>query len=143
MELFLSPTVLWALAYLQVFLLVAAILVQALLISGLLIDRARRRKAENEHKRPLPLTEPGHQNPNEERFAKAFNANPQPMSLTTVMGGRYLDVNESFLEMSGYTREELIGHTSLDLRIWETSNARAEFVKRLNELGSVVNYETK
>jgi PAS domain S-box-containing protein len=79
----------------------------------------------------------------EEKFAKAFRANPQPMSLTTLATGLYVDVNESFLAMSGYTREEVIGHTSLELRIWETPEARAEFIRRLNELGSLVNYETR
>ena len=78
----------------------------------------------------------------EERFAKAFRANPQPMSLTTLSTGLYIDVNESFLAMSGYTRQEVIGHTSLELRIWKTPNARAEFIQQLNQQGSLVNYET-
>ena len=79
----------------------------------------------------------------EERFAKAFRSNPQPMSLTTLATGLYIDVNESFLAMSGYTREEVIGHTSLELRIWETPAARIEFIRQLEEQGSLVNYETK
>jgi PAS domain S-box-containing protein len=79
----------------------------------------------------------------EERFGKAFRSNPQPMSITTLSGGLYLDVNESFLNMSGYTREEVIGHTSLELKIWETPEARVEFVQLLCDLGSVVNFETK
>ena len=79
----------------------------------------------------------------EERFGKAFKANPQPMSLTTLANGIYRDVNESFLAMSGYTREEVIGRSSLDLNIWETPQARATFVQYLKENGSLVNYETK
>lgn len=79
----------------------------------------------------------------EERFAKAFRANPQPMSLTAVATGRYIDVNGSFLAMSGYTRDEVIGRTSLELRVWETPEARAEFIRELNKRGSLVNYETK
>jgi PAS domain S-box-containing protein len=79
----------------------------------------------------------------EERFAKAFRANPQPMSLTTVAEGRYLDVNESFLTMSGYSREEVIGHTSLELGIWETPAARTDFIAQLNKFGSIVNRETR
>ena len=79
----------------------------------------------------------------EERFAKAFRSNPQPMSLTTIAGGRYLDANDSFLQMSGYTRAEVIGHTSLELNIWETPEARAQFVDQLARVGSVVNLETK
>jgi formate hydrogenlyase transcriptional activator len=79
----------------------------------------------------------------EERFGKAFRSNPQPMSLTTVREGRYLDVNESFLHMSGYTREEVIGHTSIELNIWEMPDARRAFIDRLTEQGALVNLETK
>jgi PAS domain S-box-containing protein len=79
----------------------------------------------------------------EERFAKAFRSNPQPMSITTLAGGLYLDVNESFLTMTGYAREEVIGRTSYELNIWETHEARGAFVQRLNEVGSIVNFETK
>ena len=51
-------------------------------------------------------------NESEKRFSKAFRGNPQPMSITTLDGGRYLDVNASFLMMSGYSRPEIIDHTS-------------------------------
>ena len=79
----------------------------------------------------------------EERFGKAFRANPQPMSLTTVPGGVYIDVNDSFLAMSGYTREELISHTSLELNVWERAEDRAAFFDQLNTHESLVNYEMK
>jgi PAS domain S-box-containing protein len=79
----------------------------------------------------------------EERFGKAFRSNPQPMSLTTVREDRYVDVNESFLEMSGYSREEVIGRTSIELNIWETPDARRAFIDSLIEQGSLVNRETK
>jgi len=79
----------------------------------------------------------------EEHFSKAFRANPQPMSLTALTDGRYIDVNESFLTMSAYTREEVIGKTSLELRIWETPEHRAEFIRELMETGSVRNVETR
>jgi PAS domain S-box-containing protein len=79
----------------------------------------------------------------EERFAKAFQANPQPMSLTRIADGLYLDANESFLELSGYTRDEVIGHTSIELNIWETPEAREDFIAELNKRGSVVNKDMK
>jgi len=79
----------------------------------------------------------------EERFAKAFRANPQPMSLTSLASGKYLDVNESFLQMSGYRRDEVIGKTSLELNIWGSPEAREEFVKDVKERGSLVNREAK
>jgi len=40
----------------------------------------------------------------EERFAKVFKANPQPMSLMTLDDGTFIDVNESFLNFSFYSR---------------------------------------
>ena len=72
----------------------------------------------------------------EERFAKAFLANPQPMVVTTLADGVYLDANESFLTVSGYTRDEVIGHTSLELGIWENQEARANFIQQLSQHGS-------
>jgi PAS domain S-box-containing protein len=79
----------------------------------------------------------------EERFGKAFRANPQPMSITTIADGRYIDVNDSFLSVSGYTREEVIGRTTMDLGVWKTPQHRAEFVAAIQRDGSVVNFETE
>jgi PAS domain-containing protein len=92
------------------------ILLQFLLIAGLLFERNRKKRATRK------LTE------SEQRFAKAFKANPQPMSITTLDKGRYLDVNESFLRMSGYSRDELIGHTSNELRNYEQPADREQLL---------------
>ena len=77
----------------------------------------------------------------EQRFAKAFLANPQPMSVTTIADGRYLDVNDSFLSISGYLRDEVIGHTSLELGVWEPPERREEFIEELLTSGSIRNSE--
>ena len=79
----------------------------------------------------------------EERFAKAFTANPQPMTLTTVPDGLYIDVNDSFLAMSGYKFEEVVGHTAVELNVWETPSDRTAFFEELNRNGSVISYEMK
>jgi PAS domain S-box-containing protein len=79
----------------------------------------------------------------EERFAKSFKANPQPISLTRVVDGLFVDVNDSFLTVSGYKREEVIGHTSRELNFWETPEHRARYIEKLNQTGSIVNFETK
>ena len=88
------------------------VILQTLLIVGLLLERRRRWLAIRQ------LTE------SEERFSKAFRSNPQPMSLTTLNEGKYLDVNEAFLSMSGYAREEVIGHTSQELKVFSTPGER-------------------
>ncbi|HKO63402.1 MAG TPA: PAS domain S-box protein, partial [Pyrinomonadaceae bacterium] len=79
----------------------------------------------------------------EERFGKAFRANPQPMTISTLADGRYVDVNDAFLEISGYTRAEIIGHTSLELGIWESPEIRQDFINQLKEHGVVVNFESR
>lgn len=77
----------------------------------------------------------------EERFRKAFNANPEPISIATIAEGRYIDVNESFLRVTGYRREEVIGRTSVDLNFWERPEDRAQLVEKLNKQGSVRDIE--
>ncbi len=66
----------------------------------------------------------------EERFYKAFHANPAATSIST-LDGRYLDVNASFLKILGYERLELIGHHARELGIWVELNARTRAVERL------------
>ncbi len=79
----------------------------------------------------------------EETFRKAFDANPEPMTISSIAEGRYIDVNEAFLRVTGYAREEVISHTSHELKFWETPEARAELVTALRTAGSVRNLEIK
>jgi PAS domain S-box-containing protein len=53
----------------------------------------------------------------EERFAKAFRASPIPLAIQTVHEERFVDVNDSFVSMTGFSRGELIDRTPLDLRL--------------------------
>ena len=73
----------------------------------------------------------------EDRFQKAFHANPEPISIATVLEERYIDVNESFLRVTGYRREEVIGRTSLDLNFWTRLDERAKLMEALTLQGSV------
>jgi two-component system cell cycle sensor histidine kinase/response regulator CckA len=50
----------------------------------------------------------------EERFAKAFRASPDELSIIT-LPGRYVDVNDTFLRVSGYTRAEVVGRTVVEV----------------------------
>ena len=110
----------------------AIIILQTILLAGLLVERRQKRRASRR------LSE------SEERFAKAFKANPQPMSLTTLAEGRYLDVNESFLLMSGFTRQEVIGHSSLELQCFENpAHRNTVLVGPLLEHGVVRNFELR
>jgi two-component system cell cycle sensor histidine kinase/response regulator CckA len=54
----------------------------------------------------------------EERFAKAFNASPLPMAIQSCADGRFLDANQSFLDLTGYDSNDLIGRSAVDLKLW-------------------------
>jgi PAS domain S-box-containing protein len=77
----------------------------------------------------------------EERFSKAFSASPIPMSIVSHIDGRYIDVNESFLENSGYTREQIIGHTTAELGIYAYPEERERLRAMLEEQGRIRNTE--
>ncbi len=69
----------------------------------------------------------------DETFRKAFNANPEPIAIGTISEGRYIDVNESFLRVTGYRREEVIGRTSVELKFWESPEDRVKLVAILRK----------
>ncbi len=79
----------------------------------------------------------------EEKFAKAFRSSPDAISISTLAEGLYIDVNESLLRMLGYERDEVIGHTALDLNIWLQPAKRTALIKGLQEHGRVRNLETE
>lgn len=63
----------------------------------------------------------------EEKFSKAFQANPSLMLISSVAGGNIIDVNETFMDAIGYERSEIIGRTVNELKVWEPS-ALADFM---------------
>ncbi|MEN3335653.1 MAG: two-component system, cell cycle sensor histidine kinase and response regulator CckA [Blastocatellia bacterium] len=84
-----------------------------------------------------------HLQASEERFSKAFNASPVPMSIVTYKEGRYLEVNESFLRNSGYTRAELIGRTTTEIGIYAEPGERDRLRQILQQQGNINNVEVR
>lgn len=66
----------------------------------------------------------------EERFSKAFRSSPVATVISRMMDGQFIDVNEAACQLYGYTREELVGHTSLELGII-TAQERQKIVESL------------
>ena len=54
----------------------------------------------------------------EERFSKAFQASPIPMAILRCTDGRFLDANQSFLDLSGYPAQQLQEHSGQELQLW-------------------------
>jgi PAS domain S-box-containing protein len=73
----------------------------------------------------------------EERFSKAFRSNPLALTISTEGEGRYLDVNQAFLQLLGYTRQEVIGSTASELHFWARPSQRIEMLRQLGENGMV------
>ena len=59
----------------------------------------------------------------EERFSKAFNESPVPSAIQSFPDQRIIDVNERFLQVTGCTREELMGQTPTGLFLWDKPEA--------------------
>ena len=79
----------------------------------------------------------------EEKFYKAFRASPDWVVISTLDEGVYLEVNQAFLQTTGYEMHEVIGKTSVDLGIWDDPQERDELHKILQECGRVSNAEVK
>jgi len=77
----------------------------------------------------------------EERFRKAFNASPEPMTISHWPEGRYVDCNESFLRITGYSREEVIGRTDTEVRFWPKPEDRARCMRFLEEYARAIDLE--
>lgn len=73
----------------------------------------------------------------EERFSKAFQCNPDPISIATLTDGRYVEINDAWIATTGYQRHEVIGRTVREINIWEDPNERDLVIKQLQTLGIV------
>jgi PAS domain S-box-containing protein len=77
----------------------------------------------------------------EEKFSKAFLGNTSAMAITRLSDGVFLDVNERWQEVTGFTRAEAIGHPSSEVSIWKSIEDRAQFVRALRQHGMLRNAE--
>lgn len=78
----------------------------------------------------------------EEKFSKAFETSAAMMAISTFNDGRYIDVNETFLEKTGLTREEIVGQKSTDIRLYYEIERREELKTKMLRGEKVRNIET-
>ncbi|MCD6178663.1 MAG: PAS domain S-box protein [Bacteroidales bacterium] len=77
----------------------------------------------------------------EEQFRKAFMNIPDAFQINKVSDATFVDVNETFLKYTGYTRKELIGKTPHDLNIWVDGITNRSFYRPLKKDGHISNLE--
>jgi len=77
----------------------------------------------------------------EEKFQKAFQSSAAGITLTRLSDSKYRDVNDAFIKLTGYTKEEIIDHTSAELGIIVDFNKREEISEQIREKGFAKNFE--
>jgi PAS domain S-box-containing protein len=73
----------------------------------------------------------------EARFSAAFQASPIFIAVSQASDGRFVLVNDAFVNWSGFTREEILGKNALELGMWEDKDERAAFWTDLRASGSL------
>jgi PAS domain S-box-containing protein len=83
----------------------------------------------------------------EEMFSKAFSSSPHGIAITTIEDQRFINVNDSFLKMTGYRREEIIGCNLAQVGLFGDADAvplkRRELMTDRHLRGATIRYRTK
>ncbi len=106
-------------------------LVTRRLASALELDIAEREQAQN----ALMLSE--------QKFATAFRTSPDAVNINRLSDGLYIDINDGFTRLTGYTVEDSIGRTSAEIDIWVDPSDRERLVKGLLANGMVPNLQAE
>ncbi len=99
-------------------------------------DLTERTRAEDQQKQLLAeLAE------SQKHFEQIFHWTPSAVAISTLAEGRFLDVNDRLVQLTGYSREELIGHTTAELRLWADPPERVRVIQEILQQRSLHNKE--
>jgi PAS domain S-box-containing protein len=77
----------------------------------------------------------------QEMFSRLFQLSPDIITLARLEDGRLIEINETFSRITGYSRDEALGKSTLDLEIFAAPQRRTELVEALQQNGQVENFE--
>src|SRR5664280_670497 len=77
----------------------------------------------------------------DEKYRIAYMTSPDAININRLSDGMYISVNEGFTKILGYTEEDTIGRTSLEMNIWADPKDRANMVSELSATGSIKDFE--
>lgn len=103
-----------------------------LFYTGWLLRRAQRKRNMQEQLRV-----------SEEKYYKAFHVSPDSVNINRLSDGLFVDTNAGFTRMVGFTREDCVGRTSLELNVWVDLQDRERLIQDLEENGEVINLESQ
>jgi PAS domain S-box-containing protein len=107
----------------------------AMLIAGLVVSRAIAETARAQVEKTESAL-----NESEERFRKTFRSVPVGLAITRASDGAYIDANDAFSEIAGFSLKELTGKTSLELNI-TSPEQRQDYTRQIREHGFIHNQE--
>jgi two-component system NarL family sensor kinase len=76
-------------------------------------------------------------NRSEHMFSTAFRSSPDAVGISAIPGGQFLEVNDSFTRLTGYSHDETLGRTPLELNLWKDPARRAEVMAKLQRESEV------
>ena len=79
----------------------------------------------------------------ERKFSSVFQQGPLAIAITSMQDQRYVEVNETYENLTGWSHEEVIGRTPLEIGLWVDPAQREEFVRRLLAEGAARNIEVR
>ncbi|HEY3312008.1 MAG TPA: PAS domain S-box protein [Anaerolineales bacterium] len=78
----------------------------------------------------------------QQKFLTVFQSSPDAILLTSMQEGCVLDANQAASLVTGYSHQELLGHTVAELHLWGRESDRVAYSKLVQDAGRVYNYET-
>lgn len=97
----------------------------------LTIDITERKKAESDLR------------DREELFRKLFYVAPDSMAISRLEDGKYVEVNEKFTQMTGFTKEDVLGRTSREVGLWANPEEFQFVYDQISSKGYLDNFETR
>jgi PAS domain S-box-containing protein len=79
----------------------------------------------------------------EYKFSSIFQLSPMPLALVSFTTSQFVDVNDFWIRQNGFTREEVIGRTALELNLWDNPEDRAKMVDQLERTQRVHSLEAR
>ncbi len=79
----------------------------------------------------------------EARYRTIFQTSHDPISIVRARDGIFLDVSQVYLETTGWSREEVIGHTTAEIGIWGDRKVRDKVISLLDAGEPVINFQAQ
>ena len=80
---------------------------------------------------------------NEEKFRVAFKTYPEAAAINKLENGEFIDINEAFTKITGYSKKDIEGKTTLELNLWKNPADRDKMVSNLLKFGEINNFEAE